>query len=214
LNGFPFADVILGNQKRKEVEKDMETDERSVGRRSVRGSRWLAVGALGAVALVAAACSSGGSTSTTTTGGGGSSTPTSGAAAAAVVLTGSTSHGTVLTNSAGLTLYHFTPDGTGTPTCTGGCASLWPPLTVPSGTAHVVGAAGLSAANLGTVARSDGTLQVTYKGMPLYHYTGDTKAGDANGQGVGGIWFAVTASSAAPATTTPTTAKSSGGYGY
>ncbi|HEV3132390.1 MAG TPA: hypothetical protein VGY51_10545 [Acidimicrobiales bacterium] len=191
----------------------------SVGRRSLSGSRWLAVGALGAVALVAAACSSGGSTSTTTTGGGGSSTPTSGAAAAAVVLTGSTAHGTVLTNSAGMTLYRLTADGTGAPTCTGACASLWPPLTVPSGTAHVVGAAGLSASNLGTVARSDGTLQVTYKGMPLYRYSGDTKTGDANGQGFAGIWFVIPASGASsaappPAATTPTTAKSSGGYGY
>jgi predicted lipoprotein with Yx(FWY)xxD motif len=204
----------------------METNERSIGRGSVGrrsagqrlfpGSRWLAVGAIGAVALVAAACSSGGSTSTTATGGGGSSTPTSGAAAAAVVLTGSTAHGTVLTDNAGKTLYHFTPDGTGAPTCTGSCSSLWPPLTVPTGTAHVMGAAGVSASNLGTVARSDGTLQVTYKGMPLYSYTGDSKAGDANGQGVGGIWFVTTASSTAPvpAATTPTTAKSSGGYGY
>jgi hypothetical protein len=89
-------------------------------------------------------------------------------------------------------------------------------LTVPTGTAHVTGAAGIGASNLGTVARSDGTLQVTYKGMPLYRYSGDTKAGDANGQGFAGIWFVVTASSAAPApaATTPTTAKSSGGYGY
>jgi predicted lipoprotein with Yx(FWY)xxD motif len=77
-----------------------------------------------------------------------------------------------------------------------------------------MGAAGLGASNLGTVARSDGTLQVTYKGMPLYRYTGDTKTGDANGQGVGGIWFVVPASATAAATTTPTTAKSSGGYGY
>jgi predicted lipoprotein with Yx(FWY)xxD motif len=116
-----------------------------------------------------------------------------------------------------MTLYRYTPDGTGTPMCTGGCASLWPPITVPAGTTHVVGT-GVSAANLGTVARSDGSLQVTYKGMPLYRYTGDSKAGDANGQGVAGIWFVIPASagstSAGAATTTPTTAKSSGGYGY
>jgi predicted lipoprotein with Yx(FWY)xxD motif len=134
-----------------------------------------------------------------------------------VILTGTTSHGTVLTNSAGMTLYHFTPDGTGKPTCNAGCASLWPPLTVPSGTMHVA-ATGVRAANLGTVARSDGTLQVTYKGMPLYRYSGDTKAGDTNGQGFGGIWFVAQASStssnAGGATTTPTTAKPAGGYGY
>jgi predicted lipoprotein with Yx(FWY)xxD motif len=119
----------------------------------------------------------------------------------------------VLTNNAGLTLYHYTPDGTGTPMCTGGCASLWPPVTVPSGTAHVMSGSGVSGSNLGTVARSDGTLQVTYKGMPLYHYTGDAKPGDANGQGLAGIWFVIPAS-ASTAATTPTTAKPSGGYGY
>jgi len=137
---------------------------------------------------------------------------------AAVVLSGSTSHGTVLTNDAGMTLYRYTPDGTGTPMCTGGCASLWPPVTVPSGTAHVAGGSGIG--NLGTVARSDGTLQVTYKGMPLYRYTGDSKAGDANGQGIAGIWFVIPASGSttvpkgAPAATTPPTTAKSGGYGY
>ena len=189
------------------------------GRRSPRGSRWLVLAALGAVGLVAAACSSGASTSTTTTTGGGSTAPTSGSPAA-VVLSGSTSHGMVLTNDAGMTLYRYTPDGTGTPMCTGGCASLWPPVTVPTGTAHVAGGTGVTAGNLGTVARSDGTLQVTYKGMPLYRYTGDSKAGDANGQGIAGIWFVIPASGSttvpkgSPAATTPPTTAKSGGYGY
>jgi len=196
----------------------MAVDERPAGRRLPRGSRWLALAAIGAFGLVAAACSSGSSTSTTAAGSG-SPAPTSGTPAmAAVVLSGSTSHGTVLTNDAGMTLYRYTPDGTGTPMCTGGCASLWPPVTVPSGTAHVAGGSGIG--NLGTVARSDGTLQVTYKGMPLYRYTGDSKAGDANGQGIAGIWFVIPASGSttvpkgAPAATTPPTTAKSGGYGY
>ncbi len=140
----------------------MAVDEMRAVRRSPRGTRWLVLAALGSVGLVAAACSSGASTSTTTTGSSGSTSPTSGSPAAAVVLSGSTSHGMVLTNDAGMTLYRYTPDGTGTPMCTGSCASLWPPVTVPSGTAHVAGGTGISAGNLGTVARSDGTLQVTY----------------------------------------------------
>ena len=200
----------------------MVGDGTAAGRRFARGSRWLAFAALGAVCLAVAACSSGASNSTATTGGSGSTPSTPGSsAAAAVVRSGSTAHGTVLTNDAGMTLYRYTPDGTATPTCTGGCATLWPPVTVPSGTAHVAGGTGISAASLGTVRRPDGTLQVTYKGMPLYRYTGDSKAGDANGQGIGGIWFVIPASggtagpAAAPAATTPpTTAKSSGGYGY
>ncbi len=191
----------------------MKADEALAGRRSPKAYRWLAAGALGVVVLVAAACSSSATPSTTTSGSRGSST-TGSSGTAAVVLTGSTSHGTVLTNSAGMTLYHYTPDGTGNPTCTGSCASAWPPVTVPAGTAHVMSGSGISAANLGTVARSDGTLQVTYKGMPLYRYTGDSKAGDANGQGIAGIWFVVPASATAAAATTPTTAKPSGGYGY
>jgi predicted lipoprotein with Yx(FWY)xxD motif len=189
------------------------TDMR-MGRRSAKGSRWLAVGALAAVALVAAACSSGGATSTTTTtGGSGSSTPGS-SGTAAVVLAGTTSHGKVLTNSGGMTLYRFTPDGTGKSVCTGSCSSIWPPVTVPSGTTHVASGTGISAADLGTITRSDGTIQVTYKGMPLYRYTGDSKAGDVNGQGFDGIWFSIPAASTTSAATTPTTAKSSGGYGY
>ena len=184
-------------------------------RRPATGSRWLVTGALGVIALVAAACSSGASSSSTTAGSSGPTT-TGSSGSASVVLTGSTSHGTVLTNSAGMTVYRYTPDGTGTPMCTGSCATTWPPVTVPSGTTHVAGGTGVTAANLGTVSRSDGTLQVTYKGMPLYHFTGDSKAGDANGQGIAGIWFVIPASatSSPPPAVTPTTSKPSGGYGY
>jgi predicted lipoprotein with Yx(FWY)xxD motif len=184
-------------------------------RRPATGSRWLVTGALGVIALVAAACSSGASSSSTTAGSSGPTT-TGSSGSASVVLTGSTSHGTVLTNSAGMTVYRYTPDGTGTPMCTGSCATTWPPVTVPSGTTHVAGGTGVTAANLGTVSRSDGTLQVTYKGMPLYHFTGDSKAGDANGQGIAGIWFVIpaSASSSPPPAATPTTSKPSGGYGY
>jgi predicted lipoprotein with Yx(FWY)xxD motif len=41
---------------------------------------------------------------------------------------------------------------------------------------------------LGTRHRPEGSTQVTYKNRPLYRYSGDTKAGDTNGDGVGGIW--------------------------
>ncbi len=205
----------------------MDTNEERVSRRSPRGSRWFVTGTLGALALVAAACSSGSATPSSTTAGGSSSTAGGSAAStaggsgssgsAAVVLTGHTSNGTLLTNSAGLTLYHFTADGTGAPKCTGSCNSLWPALTVPAGTTHPAAGSGVSAASLGTVALADGTLQVTFKGMPLYRYSADNKAGDTNGQGVLGMWFDLktsTTSTAPAATTPPTTAKPSGGYGY
>ena len=122
--------------------------------------------------------------------------------------------GAVLVNSAGMTLYRYSPDGTGKPMCTGACATIWPALTVPAGTVHVTGGSGLTAADLGTTTRSDGTLQVTYKGMPLYTYSNDTKAGDAAGQGVGGIWFVITSGSSARPSAPTTTKASTGGYGY
>jgi predicted lipoprotein with Yx(FWY)xxD motif len=83
--------------------------------------------------------------------------------------------------ASGLTLYVFANDtaNSGKSACTGSCATTWPPLTVPSGTTPSAG----SGANgkLGTIARDDGTTQVTYDGLPLYHYDGDSAAGDTNG---------------------------------
>jgi predicted lipoprotein with Yx(FWY)xxD motif len=67
------------------------------------------------------------------------------------------------------------------------CASVWPPVT---GTPHAAGAA--VAADLGTITRSDGTTQVTYKGHPLYTYAKDGDGGDAYGQGLksfGASWY-------------------------
>lgn len=178
--------------------------------------RWLAGGALLVVVLVAAACSSGGTTAgTTSTVAGGSATSSPGSAVVKVASVGSL--GGVLVDASGQTLYRYTLDTGGTSACTGTCASLWTPLTVPAGTAHVLAGTGVSSADLGTISRSDGSHQVTFKGMPLYTYTGDTKTGVASGQGVDGTWFVVsgTAPSAATGTSsTSTTAPSSGGYGY
>ncbi len=186
---------------------------------SVNSSRWLAGGAIGLLLLVAAACGSSGATpSPTTSGGGGAVTAgTTGSGSASVKAASVGSLGTVLVNPSGMTLYRYTPDGTNKSVCTGGCASLWPPLTVPTGATTATGGSGIPSSDLGIIMRTDGSHQVTYKGMPLYTYTGDTKAGDATGQGLDGIWFVVKAPSAAstPATQSPsTTAKSSGGYGY
>jgi len=184
---------------------------------SGHASRWLAGGALGLIVLVAAACSSGGASPSSSTSGGGATTAASAGASASasvkVVTVGSL--GPVLVAKTGKTLYRYTPDSTNKSVCTGGCAALWPPLTVPAGTTHATGS-GVDSSDLGIIMRSDGTHQITYKGMPLYTYTGDTKAGDASGEGVGGTWFVIksTAASTSAATSPPTTAHSSGGYGY
>lgn len=173
-----------------------------------------------AFALVLAACGSSGSkTSSTATTSGSSATTTASAAGGTTINAAQTSLGMVLVDSQGRTLYHFTPDTATTIACTGACATTWPPLTVPSGQKPQAGS-GVTA-TLTVVKRPDGTQQVAANGYPLYMYSGDTKAGDTHGQGVGGKWFALMASGTSTgAATTPTTsatsattAASSGGMG-
>ena len=129
-------------------------------------------------------------------------------------------YGSLLVTASGMTLYHYTPDKHGLIKCTGACAKFWPPLLV-SGKAKPKAGAGANAAKLSTATRPDGTMQVTYAGLPLYRYAADKKPGDINGQGVEGIWFAVASTGALAKATTPTsttapttTTTSGGGGGY
>ena len=96
---------------------------------------------------------------------------------------------TVLTTIKGLTLYWFAPDTPTRSNCNGVCAGYWPPLTgTPSAGPAVTG-------TLGTIKRSDGTIQVTYNGHPLYTYVGDTIPGQAFGNNLnlnGGLWHEMT----------------------
>ncbi|KUM79195.1 hypothetical protein J7F01_27085 [Streptomyces sp. ISL-22] len=97
--------------------------------------------------------------------------------------------GKVLTDSAGLTLYRFDKD-TADPAksnCDGDCAKKWPPVPADDATAG----AGIDKALLGSVTRSDGTKQLTVDGWPAYRFAKDLNAGDVNGQGVGGTWYAL-----------------------
>jgi predicted lipoprotein with Yx(FWY)xxD motif len=88
----------------------------------------------------------------------------------------------------GMTLYTYAPDTAGVSNCTGACAQNWPPYAVTS-TANLVGESPLDSAKIGTLTRADGSTQITYGGRPLYFYIGDSKSGDTNGQGVGGVWY-------------------------
>lgn len=168
---------------------------------------------LAAVAAMSLAACSNGSSGGAYGGGGSTSTSSGSDGAAAAVATADVGNlGTVLVDGTGRTLYLFESDSGTTSNCTGGCASTWPALlTVGTATAD----AGADSGMLGTTTRDDGTTQVTYDGHPLYLYSGDSTAGDANGQGIGGVWFAVTAKGA-PATASSSTSSSSsgGGYGY
>ena len=95
----------------------------------------------------------------------------------------------ILVNSAGKTLYTYDKDTASSSACTGGCASIWPPLTIASGSTPKAGS-GVTG-TLATIMRSDGTTQVTYKGAPLYTYQQDAKAGDASGDGVNSFHAAI-----------------------
>lgn len=89
--------------------------------------------------------------------------------------------GNYLTDTKGMTLYTYAKDTAGVSNCTGQCLVVWPAYVAPA-------SASALPTNVTTVKRDDGTMQYAYKGMPLYYYTKDTKAGDTMGQGVAGVW--------------------------
>lgn len=107
---------------------------------------------------------------------------------AARVAVRSSQYGRVLFTSSGRALYVFEGDKGKTSHCYGTCAKSWPPL-LTKGTA--VAAAGVDHMLLGTTMRKDGTDQVTYKGHPLYTYSGDTlgKVGCQHINAFGALWL-------------------------
>ncbi len=151
----------------------------------------------------------GSSGSSGTSGASGTSSSTSGAAA--VALTSVPKVGKVLVDSAGYTLYMFSLDTNHQPHCSGSCATAWPPLL---STGKPTAGSGVSASLLGTVKDADGKTQVTYNGWPLYTFSGDTKPGEATGQGLdafGGKWAAVTSAGTAVGASTTSSSSSTGG---
>ena len=141
--------------------------------------------------LILAACSSGSGAATSApsqaaASAAASSAPSAGGSAAAsgetVKATSVGSIGTVLVaGSNGMTVYTFTKDvkDSGKSACSGDCLVKWPALTVAAGETPK-GGEGVTG-TLATITRDDGTLQVTYNGLPLYFFQGDSAPGDANG---------------------------------
>jgi predicted lipoprotein with Yx(FWY)xxD motif len=148
--------------------------------------------ALAAAGVLAAGCggNSPGSGGGGIYGGGGSPTGTAPSGVATVAAT-STKLGQILVDGNGRTLYLFQKDQPDQSACAGGCASAWPPGQ-SSGTPKA--GSPVQASLLGTIKRSDGTTQVTYNHHPLYYYSGDSGAGQQNGQGLnafGALWYVV-----------------------
>jgi predicted lipoprotein with Yx(FWY)xxD motif len=177
-----------------------------VNARASRTRLFVALGVVAVVALAACGGSSGSSSSK-------KSTTTTAAKGPPVVNTASNSNlGTILVDSQGMTLYTLTNAGQPVP-CTGACLAAWPPLLLPAGTTTANGGPGVK--GLGTVAVSGGQ-QVTYNGVPLHKFAGDSGAGQANGNGInsfGGTWNVVTAGGGTQSPST-TSGGSTGGGGY
>ena len=106
--------------------------------------------------------------------------------------------GNVVTDNNGKTLYRFDKDEPSPSkwTCKDACTMTWIPVIVQDS----VQTSGVEKSLLGTVHRS-GQTQLTLAGWPLYRYAGDTAAGEANGQGKDGEWYAVAPSGQKAATT-------------
>ena len=152
-----------------QVEDDMASS--SIGRATV---------VVVAMGLLAAACSKSSTpaTSPSTTQ---SAQPSPTSQTGVTVGTASASLGMFLVGPDGKSLYLFEADTSSQSTCSGACAQGWPPLTTDGPS---VAGSGVTQSLLSTSQRTDGTMQVVYNGHPLYYYSGDTKAGDTNGEGL------------------------------
>ena len=98
-----------------------------------------------------------------------------------IITTSNAAQGNILTDPKGMSLYVFDKDTVGVSNCNGSCASIWPPILATSGQ-------GSLPVNLTIIKRADGSSQYAWKGMPLYFYSNDQKAGDITGDGFNKVW--------------------------
>ena len=174
----------------------------------------LALAGLAAAALIAAGCSDTGTSGGSGAAGGSASKSHAGRSMSAqasgnTVRTGKIGGVVVLTNAKGFTLYWFAPDSSTASKCNGACASFWPPLKGPVTGAGIKG-------TFRTIKRSDGSVQATFDGHPLYTFKGDKAPGQASGNGLnvnGGLWHQAVVSGKAPSAH-PSGTHSSPGGGY
>lgn len=120
--------------------------------------------------------------------------------------------GAYLVDSEGKTLYVFANDVNGTSNCYGQCAMKWPPFTPNS----LVVPSTLNLTDFSFTKRSDGTIQLAYKGYPLYYWINDMNRGDTTGHGVKNVWSVAFIGGATfnfnQSTTTTTTTSSGPSY--
>ncbi len=121
-----------------------------------------------------------------------------------------TKYGTILVS--GNTVYTLQPSKTA---CTTQCLKIWPEVVLPKGVTKAKAGSGVDAAKLGTIKRSNGALQVTYGGKPLYWFSGDTAHGQVNGNitDTWGKWSVDVTSKAGASSSSGSSGGSSAGSG-
>jgi predicted lipoprotein with Yx(FWY)xxD motif len=163
-------------------------------------SKVLFTSAVTAMTLLAAAC---GGTSPATATSSPSPSPaaspaaTPAAAGTTIAVATNAKYGQLLVDDKGMTLYLFVADTGTASTCYTSCATIWPPVLT---TGAPQAGTGATASLLGTTMRTDGKVEVTYAGHPLYYFVQDKAAGDTTGQGVngfGGLWWVLSPAGAA-----------------
>ncbi|MGB3589947.1 MAG: hypothetical protein WBA23_25595 [Tunicatimonas sp.] len=102
-----------------------------------------------------------------------------------IALANDSNLGSYLVNQDGRALYFFSRDVGGSSACEDGCLNAWPVYYQ----ADFETGSGLDQSDFGTITRADGEKQTTYKGWPIYYYSGDDGANQINGEGVGNVWF-------------------------
>lgn len=163
------------------------------------GNRWLATSVLAAAAVVGLAACGSSSSNPPSAASTPKATSTANSSSSTDMATGikttSVSGHQVLTDSAGFVLYWFAKDTPTASNCSGTCLTYWPAVLGTPSLASGVSLAG----TLGTIKRSNGQLQATYDGHPLYTFKADTSAGQDSGNALneqGGLWWAMTSSGA------------------
>jgi predicted lipoprotein with Yx(FWY)xxD motif len=154
----------------------------------------LAAGAFSVITVLATACGSSPAT------GGTNPSPSPAAAGAKVAVANNAKLGQILVDEKGMTLYLFVKDTGTSSTCYDQCAAFWPPLLT---TGTPLAGSGVNQSMLGTTTRTDGKVEVTYAGHPLYYFLKDKAPGDITGQGVNGfgdLWWVLTPAGAANTT--------------
>ena len=183
--------------------------------------------ALAIAAIAVAACGSASSSksstaaaatqpapSSSTTSSSSSSSSSASEGSAEMISTAKGSAGTYLTGDNGRAVYLWVADSGGKSACSGTCAKYWPPVATKG---KPTAGSGVTASDLGTITRSDGSEQVTYHGHPLYYFLVDKSPGQTKGQGNNGFgakwWLVAPSGNAITASASSSGGSSGGGYG-